>query len=117
MSFLDRFFIRLSARRVGEDATGNSYWESRRALRDGRPKRFVLYAGIPEATAVPPAWWGWLHHTTVAPLTEALAHSWQKPHRPNLTGSAADYRPQGSDLRRGIPTSPAGAYQAWTPGA
>ncbi|MBR0654260.1 NADH-ubiquinone oxidoreductase subunit NDUFA12 family protein [Plastoroseomonas arctica] len=117
MSFLARFFIRLSARRVGEDATGNSYWEAKRALRDGRPKRFVIYAGEAEASVVPPAWWGWLHHTTALPLPETLARDWQKPHLPNLTGSAAAYRPQGSDLRLGVPASPAGAYQAWTPGA
>lgn len=117
MSFLDRLFIRLSARRVGEDTVGNSYWESRRGLRDGRPKRFVLYPGKPEATLVPPPWWGWLHHTTAEPLPEALAYDWQKPHLPNQTGTAAAYRPQGSELRQGVPVSPAGAYQAWTPGA
>ena len=117
MSFLDRLFIRLSARRVGEDTVGNSDWESRRGLRDGRPTRFVLYAGKAEATLVPPPWWGWLHHTTAEPLHEALAHAWQKPHLPNQTGTAGAYRPQGSELRQGVPVSPAGAYQAWTPGA
>ncbi|MDB5314688.1 MAG: putative dehydrogenase [Rhodospirillales bacterium] len=117
MAFLDRFFIRLSSRRVGEDTIGNTYWESKRALRDGRPRRFVIYAGIAEASVVPPPWWGWLHHTTALPLPEAMAYAWQKPHVQNQTGGPGAYRPQGSDLRLGVPVSPAGAYQAWTPGS
>lgn len=116
MSFLSSFFIRLSARRVGSDATGNSYWESKRALRDGRPKRFVLFAGPAEASAVPPEWWGWLHHTTPSPLSAQPQYAWQKPHRPNLTGTAEAWRPPGSQYKAGQPVNPAGDYQAWTPG-
>lgn len=116
MGLINRILIRLTTRRVGADAAGNSYWEGRRSVRDGRPRRFVLYAGPVEASVVPARWWGWLHHTTAAPLAEDARHSWEKPHLPNLTGSVLAYRPQGSDLRQGVPVSPAGAYEAWTPG-
>lgn len=116
MSFLTSFFVRLSARRIGSDAAGNTYWEAKRATRDGRPKRFVLYAGRPEASAVPPEWWGWLHHTTRDPLPAGPQHAWQKPHLPNQTGTAEAWRPPGSQYKEGRPVSPAGDYQAWTPG-
>ena len=40
---------------------------------------------------------------------------WQKPHQPNLTGTAYAYRPKGSIL--GVPTRPKsdGEYDAWQP--
>lgn len=118
MAFLDTLFIRLTSRRVGQDRFGNSYWEAR-SRRDvqGRPIRRVLYAGPPEASAVPPEWWGWIHHTTAAPLPEdAPRRDWQKDHRPNLTGTPQAWRPPGHDARGGQRPATAGDYEAWTPG-
>jgi NADH:ubiquinone oxidoreductase subunit len=118
MAFLDTVFIRLTSRRVGQDRFGNTYWEAK-AKRDvqGRPIRRVLFAGTPEASAVPPEWWGWIHHTTAAPLPEdAPRRPWQKDHLPNLTGTPEAWRPAGHDARGGQRPTTAGDYEAWTPG-
>jgi NADH:ubiquinone oxidoreductase subunit len=118
MAFLDTLFIRLTSRRVGQDRLGNTYWEAR-GRRDvqGRPIRRVLYAGVPEASAVPPEWWGWIHHTTAAPLPEdAPRRAWQKDHQPNLTGTPEAWHPPGHDARGGQRPPTAGDYEAWTPG-
>jgi NADH:ubiquinone oxidoreductase subunit len=118
MAFLDAVFIRLTSRRVGQDRFGNTYWEatSKRDVQ-GRPIRRVLYAGAPEASSVPPEWWGWIHHTTAAPLPEdAPRRAWQKEHRPNLTGTPQAWRPPGHDARGGQRPATAGDYEAWTPG-
>jgi len=116
--FLLRFFSGLTARQVGTDRFGNVYVEARRR-RDvfGRPRRWVLYKGKPEASSVPPEWWGWLHHTTAAPMPEAAPRRpWQKEHLPNLTGTPQAYRPAGHDYLGGRRPVTTGDYEAWTPG-
>jgi NADH:ubiquinone oxidoreductase subunit len=118
MAFLDSVFIRLTSRKIGQDRFGNTYWEAR-SRRDvyGRPLRRVLYAGMPEASAVPPEWWGWIHHTTEQPLPEdAPRRAWQKEHRANMTGTAGAWRPPGHDAAGGRRPATAGDYEAWTPG-
>jgi NADH:ubiquinone oxidoreductase subunit len=114
MAMFDHLFIRLTSRRIGQDNAGNTYWEARRR-KDfyGRPMRRITYAAAPDASIVPPEWWGWLHHTTDAPLT-APRKAWQKDHLPNRTGTPEAWRQPGG----GADTSqyPAGDYEAWTPG-
>ncbi|HVY03141.1 MAG TPA: NADH:ubiquinone oxidoreductase subunit NDUFA12 [Caulobacterales bacterium] len=104
------------ATQVGEDEQGNRYFQERRASRDGRPRRYVLYNGVAEASRVPPDWHGWLHYTideppTVAPLRR---QAWERPHRPNMTGTIYAYRPQGSLAREGEAHGEPD-YEAWTP--
>jgi NADH:ubiquinone oxidoreductase subunit len=96
--------------KVGEDAEGNRYFETR----DGK-RRWVMYTGEAEASRVSPEWHGWLHHTWDEPPTKApLTHKpWEKPHLPNLTGTAAAYAPAGS-IRKAEP-APRTDYEAWTP--
>lgn len=118
MPAFDSLFIRLTSRRIGRDRFGNSYWQAR-ARRDvyGRPLRRVLFAGAVEASAVPPEWWGWLHHTTETPLPEdAPRRDWQKEHLPNLTGTPQAWHPAGHDARGGERPPTAGDYEAWIPG-
>lgn len=96
--------------KVGEDALGNSFYQSR----DGK-RRWVLYNGEAEASRVGPDWHGWLHHTfdelpTDAPLKRK---EWEKPHQENLTGTAMAYAPAGS-LRNSDP-APRQDYEAWSP--
>ena len=56
-----------------------------------------LYA---EASTIPPSWHGWMHHTVDMPPTQEnyKPQAWQKPHRPNMTGTPGAYRPPGSTL-------------------
>jgi len=107
-----RLFTLLNGRLVGKDATGNRYFTEKRTRAEGRTKRWVVYAGEADASAVPPEWHMWLHYTVDAPLSEAGRKSWQKPHQPNPTGTAARYRPIP------VTASPASSadYEAWTPG-
>lgn len=110
-------FTKLRGRRIGADALGNVYYEERRPRPGYRTRRWVAYAGAPEASLVPPEWHAWLHYTTEAPLVERSRRSWEKPHMPNLTGTPASYRPPGHDYRGGQRDRATGDYEAWTPGS
>ncbi|MFN0263324.1 NADH:ubiquinone oxidoreductase subunit NDUFA12 [Tepidamorphus sp. 3E244] len=111
-----RLFTWLRGSYVGEDEFGNKYYRN-----DGIPphgeRRWVVYAGEAEASAVPPSWHGWLHHTVDVPPTEEdyTVREWERPHLPNMTGTAAAYRPAGSTLRANARPSATGDYEAWTP--
>ena len=78
----------------------------------------MIYNGYAEASAIPPGWHGWMHHRTdTPPSAESYKpRDWQKPHQPNLTGTAAAYRPKGSILGAGRRPQVTGDYDAWTPG-
>ncbi len=109
-------FTRLHGRAVGRDETGNAYFEERRPTEGTRVRRWVIYAGAPEATKVPAEWHAWLHYTVDAPLTAAARRPWQRPHVPNATGGADGYRPPGHDFAGGHRAAATGDYEAWTPG-
>lgn len=96
--------------KVGEDAQGNVYYQTR----DGK-RRWVIYNGESEASRVSPEWHGWLHHTWDEPPTkQPVRHkAWEKPHEPNLTGSVMAYAPPGS-IRKGAPAERRD-YEAWAP--
>ncbi len=99
---------------VGEDADGNQYFETRSVAKGQRPRRWVVYAGRPEASAIGPEWHPWLHYVTAAPLA-APPRPWQKPHQPNLTGTPAGYRPAGHDYRGGQRARNSSDYEVWSP--
>jgi NADH:ubiquinone oxidoreductase subunit len=105
-----QFWTWRKGKRVGEDEAGNVFYQTR----DGK-RRWVIFNGEAEASRVSPDWHGWLHHTWDEPPTEAPVprKSWQKPHQPNLTGTAEAYVPAGS-LRRTNPVARAD-YEAWSP--
>ncbi|MFT4619372.1 MAG: NADH:ubiquinone oxidoreductase subunit [Sulfitobacter sp.] len=96
--------------KVGEDDAGNIFYETR-----DRKRRWVIFNGEAEASRVGPEWHGWLHHTWDEPPTKAplLRKDWEKPHLPNLTGTAEAYAPAGS-IRRAAPAARSD-YEAWTP--
>ena len=87
-----RIFTALRGRLVGKDGFGNTYYEERQLPPGRRAKRWVVYAGVDDASTVPAEWFGWLHHTSDAPLPESVRKSWQKPFVPNLTGTGASAR-------------------------
>jgi NADH:ubiquinone oxidoreductase subunit len=103
-------WTRRHGRKVGQDAEGNTYYQTR----DGK-RRWVIYNGETEASRVPPDWHGWLHHTYAEPPTTAPLprKAWEAPHQPNLTGTPAAWVPPGS-LRRPDP-APRRDYDAWQP--
>lgn len=113
-----RFHTWRHGTRVGEDEFGNVYYQGGTDS-EGRTRRWVIYSGVSEASAVPPGWHGWLHHRVdVAPVDENYQpREWQRPHQPNLTGSAGAYRPPGSLSRAGDRPKVTGDYDAWTPGS
>ncbi len=113
MNIGTRIFTWLHGREVGQDETGNRYFEERKP-RNPRTRRWVVYAGAPEASAVPPEWHAWLHHTVDAPLT-GPKRPWQAPHQPNATGTPGAYRPAGHDYEGGRRQAATGDYEAWTP--
>ena len=96
--------------KVGEDAAGNTFYQTR----DGK-RRWVIYNGESEASRVSPDWHGWLHFTWNEPPTRAalVRKPWEKPHQENLTGTDAAYVPPGS-IRRVVPAERRD-YEAWQP--
>ena len=104
-----------------EDEAGNRYYRAKGGKIDpalGIERRWVVYNGLAEASRVPPKWFGWLHHTVdvAPPQDQSQPWPWEKPHRPNPTGSPAAYRPSGSTLGLGRRPKATGDYKAWTPG-
>ena len=79
----------------------------------------MVYNGYAEASRIPAGWHGWLHHTVDVPPTEDkyAPREWEKPHLPNMTGTAQAYRPSGSTLASGRRPKATGDYHAWTPGS
>jgi NADH:ubiquinone oxidoreductase subunit len=99
---------------AGEDTAGNLYFERPGSSKTARPRRWVVYAGAPDASSVTPEWHAWLHYLTDAPLAPA-AKPWQRPHQPNLTGTASGYRPAGHDYEGGQRAPASADYESWTP--
>lgn len=112
-----RFAIWRFGTRVGEDEFGNVYYEGPMATYGVR-KRWVVYNGYAEASAIPPGWHGWMHHKVDVPPSqeEYVEREWQKPHHANETGTPRAYRPPGSLNSAGHRPRVTGDYDAWTPG-
>jgi NADH:ubiquinone oxidoreductase subunit len=113
-----RFFTWRKGEFVGSDEAGNRYYRAKSAVPQSiAERRWVIYNGVSEASAIPPGWHAWMHHRvdSVPGKSDSSAHPWQKPHLPNLTGTAAAYRPPGS-LRSGEGPQRAPAdYESWRP--
>jgi NADH:ubiquinone oxidoreductase subunit len=106
----------LCGREVGRDSFGNRYYCERGKLRapNGsrvRQKRWVLYAGEPEPTKIPPEWHIWLHYTANAPISESMRKVWQKLHISNRTGTPEAWSPSSPEGE-----GPASVnYKLWKP--
>ncbi|QQR40526.1 NADH:ubiquinone oxidoreductase subunit NDUFA12 [Devosia rhizoryzae] len=107
-----RLWVKRFGSYVGSDEFGNRYYQDKKANR-----RYVTYNGPADASAVPPGWRGWLHHTHDVVPTDStyVARDWQKPHVANQTGTANAYRPDGSLLNKGERPRVSGDYEAWSP--
>lgn len=105
-----RLFTLRKGVKVGEDEQGNVFYRNKDDSR-----RWVIYAGEPEASRVSPDWHGWLHRTfDENPAENPLTHkTWEKPHHDNLTGTDLAYAPAGS-IRLAQPAERRD-YEAWQP--
>lgn len=103
---------------VGKDYLGNKYYRGKARKGYRHERRWVVYAGNIEASAIPAEWHGWMHHQTdVFPDENTLSfrRSWQKPHIPNATSTTQAYRPEGHVLSGGQRAKATGDYEAWSP--
>lgn len=104
---------------VGQDEFGNRYYRYRGEVDPvlGFDRRWVIYNGEAEASFIPPAWHAWIHHIVDAPPSEEsyTPREWERPHRANLTGTPAAYRPPGSVLTPRRRRRVTGDYDAWSP--
>ncbi|WP_273688038.1 NADH:ubiquinone oxidoreductase subunit NDUFA12 [Ketogulonicigenium vulgare] len=91
--------------KVGADGQGNLYYTDRAGER-----RWVVYTGENDASRIPPAWHGWLHHSTNEIPSAELAGL---PTVANPTGTDGIYLPAGSILRK-APVQRQD-YEAWDP--
>lgn len=106
------------ARKAGEDQAGNKYYTAKPRPGYKKERRWVVYNGAPEASNVPPEWHGWLHHQSdeIPSVSEkSYRRPWQRPHRPNMTGTNRAYRPPGHILEGSKRDKANGDYEAWTP--
>ncbi len=106
------------AKCIGEDQSGNKYFQAPARKGYNHTRRWVMYKEAPDASAVPPEWHGWLHHQTdIFPdkATPSFRRKWQKPHKANMTGTDQSYRPKGHELAGGKRDKATGDYEAWTP--
>lgn len=105
---------------AGVDGYGNRYYRASARKGYKRERRWVIYNGVAEASMIPPEWHGWMHHQSdVIPgdSEKSFRRSWQKPHKPNLTGTDQAYRPPGHLLKGGQRAASDSDYEAWTPDA
>ena len=105
----------LNGERVGADSYGNVYYQQRK-VSAGRRRRWVIYKGDDEASAVPAEYHAWLHYTIDDfPVNPTPRRPWMGEHEPNRTGTDLAYRPPGHVLKGGKRDQATGDYEAWTP--
>ena len=97
-------------KRVGEDEFGNVYYEGGTDS-EGRTRRWVIYNGYAEASAIPPGWHGWMHHRVDVAAAERRLQAARLAEAASRRTSPARrqaYRPKGSVLtNEQRPRSPA----------
>ena len=77
---------------IGTDSFGNKYYESKSG------KRWVIYKDEVDASKIPIEWYSWIHFTPnkIENSHDLEKFEWQKPHKPNLTGSNEAYTPKNN---------------------
>ena len=117
MTIGTRIFTWWKGKLVGRDDVGNRYYREKLPPSSRRERRWVLYRGTAEASCVPPEWHAWLHYTCndVPPENGSPRRDWQKPHRPNATGTADAYRPPGHVLMGAQRDRARSEYEPWDP--
>tara|TARA_B100000579_G_C22670268_1_gene775281 strand:- start:23 stop:379 length:357 start_codon:yes stop_codon:yes gene_type:complete len=117
MSIGTKIYTWLKGNLVGEDDIGNKYYCNSKNFRDLNSKRWVIFNGEIEASNVPPHWHAWLHKSTaIPPINYTHKYSWQKKHKPNMTGTNEAYFPSSHPLSKNYnPKKKQDEYKSWTP--
>ncbi|MFP5329346.1 MAG: NADH:ubiquinone oxidoreductase subunit NDUFA12 [Alphaproteobacteria bacterium] len=108
-----RLFTWLKGDEVGRDEFGNIYYRSKK----GPEKRWVVYSGSNDGSRVPPGWQLWLRGSIDELPEKALPprRPFEKKPEPNLTGTMAAFRPDGSLGAKRIRPAATGDYEPWIP--
>lgn len=99
-----RFTLWKNSRFVGEDEEGNRYYEQVRGVGpNGKPRRYVVYPRLAEASLIPSGWHGWMHYKTDTPPSEETyqALPYEQPYQPNYTGTSKKYQPNADEAQAG----------------
>ena len=64
-------------------------------MRAKRVKRWIIYSNEIDASKIPVEWYSWMHFTPnkIEKKHSLDKYDWQKPHKPNLTGTDEAYYP------------------------
>lgn len=114
-TFGTMWFTARHGEKVGEDELGNVYYRAH--VEPLGERRWVIYNGEADASAIPPGWHSWMHKKTdVTPAEDGyVARPWELAHKPNRTGMPGAYRPEGSILTPAKRPEATGDYEAWSP--
>jgi NADH:ubiquinone oxidoreductase subunit len=106
-------FTRLHGEEVGRDEGGNLYFRGKK----DPASRWVIYNGNNDGSRVPPEWQLWLRGTIDDLPQKALppVRKFQQKPTPNLTGTMAAFRPDGSLTKGLIRPASTGDYEPWKP--
>jgi NADH:ubiquinone oxidoreductase subunit len=106
-------FTSLNGREVGRDEAGSVYYQHKK----NPARRWVVYEGANDGSRVPPEWQAWLKGTIEELPGKALParRSFETKAEPNMTGTMAAFRPDGSLGSSKVRPAATGDYQAWTP--
>lgn len=104
---------RRRGREVGRDDSGNVYFVDRK----NPAHRWVMYSGDNDGSRVPPDWQLWLRGSIEDLPSKALPPSrkFQVTPTPNLTGTMAAFRPDGSLGSGTVRPASTGDYEPWVP--
>ena len=88
-TFGTRLYTIFFGKFVGKDDFGNRYYQSKKG------KRWVIYSKEVDASKIPVEWYSWIHFTSnkIENTHNLSKYDWQKPHKPNLTGTDSAYYP------------------------
>ena len=102
---------------VGSDNFKNRYYCNKKNFNDLEAKRWVIFYKEIEATNVPPHWHAWLHKSIdEPPINYSHKYSWQKDHKPNMTGTKDAHFPPSNPLSKDYkPDQIKTDYETWSP--
>ncbi|HXH53342.1 MAG TPA: NADH:ubiquinone oxidoreductase subunit NDUFA12 [Sphingomicrobium sp.] len=106
-------WTRFRGEEVGRDGAGNIYYRHK----SDPTRRWVIYNGANDGSRVAPGWQLWLRGTIDELPDKALPprRKFEQEPEPNLTGTMAAFRPDGSLSGRRVRPAATGDYQPWTP--